>query len=110
MRGMHGIAGPSPHGIMRPRGVDGRIIGANPQNAQSSFGVDGTTLGAVGTGALSLRTNQRSTQSMLGGATRGEEEKVHLTGSLTDGVQMHGLIMMHGRVMDGLRLQVLTAA
>ena len=71
--------------------------GANP----SLHGTDGIGAMEDGTGVLSLRTSQRSTQSMLGGATHGEVIMVHLTGLLTDG-EIHGLITPCGRVMDGV--------
>ena len=71
------------------------------------LGVDGTI-----TGFLRLQRSQRIILSTLGGEAHGEEKVLQLIGSSMVGMKTHGVIMMRGRVVDGvlLLLQVLTAA
>ena len=65
------------------------------------LGMDGANLlGILGeaAGALNLLKNQLSRRSTRGTALG--QERVLQIGSSTDGVEMHGLIIMRGEVMD----------
>jgi len=65
------------------------------------LGTDGANLlGILGeaAGALNLLISQLSRRSTLGTALG--QERVLLIGFSTDGVEMHGLIIMRGEVMD----------
>jgi hypothetical protein len=76
--------------------------GANRQDVQYMHGT--RTNGVLGlgeaAGARNLLKTQLRSQSTLGTA-RGEE-RVLLIGHSTDGMEMHGIIIMPGRVIVGM--------